>query len=82
MAPYFTSRAELERRMDAARQLRSETLSAGAASMISALAAVFRAARDLMLESVAGRSRVAWPTGESQRLARSEQRQTGASGPG
>ncbi len=82
MAQYFTSCAELERRMDAARQLRSETLSAGCASMISALAGAFRATRDLVLEAVAGRSRVAWPIGESPRSARSEQRQTGASGLG
>ena len=65
--------------MDAARQLRSETLSAGAASMISALAGAFLATRDLAL---AGGSRVAWPIGESPRWPRSEQRPTGASGLG
>ena len=73
--------AELERRMDAARQLRSEVLTAGGASMISALAGALGVIRGLVLEGVTGRSRVRLPIGGTPQSARSG-RQTGTSGLG
>lgn len=44
---HFRTRAALERQIDAARQLRAETLG-GAAWIVSAFAAAFRAVRRLM----------------------------------
>jgi hypothetical protein len=49
---HFTTRAELERQMDAARQLRAETL-AGAAWIFSALAGAVGVIRRMLLRITA-----------------------------
>ncbi len=75
MAQYFTSRAELESRMDAARQLRSETLAAGGARMIRALVRAVGAIW-LLLETVRERLRAGLRIGGSPQSAASGRRQT------
>lgn len=55
---HFETRAELERQMDAARQLRAETLG-GAAWICSALAGVLGAVRRLLLRIAANTLRQA-----------------------